>query len=64
MVISLSFDIQGFEIAWLKHMKSAHAGVLKKIIDSGYDLSDDVAAELANCAEEFTEAYTPPAVAE
>lgn len=55
-------NVCDFEAAWLNHMKTAHAGVLKKIVDSGYALSSDVEAELAACAEEFTEAYTPPAV--
>jgi len=55
-------NITDFEAAWLTHMKTAHAGVLKKIVDSGYALSDDVETELAKCAEEFTAAYTPPAI--
>ena len=56
--------VQDFEANWLNHMKTAHAGVLKKIVDSGYALEKDVEAELAKCAEDFTEAYTPPAPVE
>jgi len=52
--------VQDFEGAWLTHMKTAHSGVLQKIIDSGYALSEDTEAALAKCAEEFTQAYTPP----
>jgi len=53
--------VQDFEEHWLAHMKTAHASVLKKIVDSGYALAEDVETELAKCAEEFTQAYTPPA---
>lgn len=54
-------NVQDFEASWLKHMKTAHSSVLKKIVDSGYNMSEEIDAELAKCAEEFTEAYTPPA---
>merc|ERR1712127_192935 len=53
-------NIQDFEAAWLTHMKSAHAGVLKMIVDSGFKMTDEIESSLANCAEEFTSAYTPP----
>jgi F-type H+-transporting ATPase subunit alpha len=54
-------NVQDFEAAWLKNMKTAHAGVLKKIVDSGYQFTPEVEKEMAKCAEEFTAAYTPPA---
>jgi len=57
-------NVQDFEEHWLAHMKTAHASVLKKIVDSGYSLAEDVEAELAKCAEEFTQAYTPPVAKE
>ena len=53
-------NVQDFESAWLTHMKTAHSGVMQKIVDAGYALPDDVEAELAKCAEEFTSAYEPP----
>lgn len=53
-------NIQDFEAAWLTHMKSAHAGVLKMIVDSGFKMTDEIDAALNKCAEEFTSAYTPP----
>merc|ERR1712157_484482 len=53
-------NIQDFEKAWLTHMKSAHANVLKKIVDSGFKMTDEIDSDLAKCAEEFTSAYTPP----
>jgi len=53
-------NIQDFEGAWLTHMKTAHAGVLKSIVDSGFKMTDEIEASLAKCAEEFTSGYTPP----
>merc|ERR1712176_1338313 len=53
-------NVTDFEAAWLTHVKTAHAGVLKKIVDSGFKMTDEIETSLANCAEEFTSAYTPP----
>merc|ERR1719471_2382775 len=47
-------NIQDFEKAWLTHMKNAHANVLKKIVDSGFKMTDEIDTDLSNCAEEFT----------
>jgi proton translocating ATP synthase F1 alpha subunit len=52
--------IQDFEKGFLDTMKSAHSGVLKSIVDSGFKMTDDIMANLHTCAEDFTSAYTPP----
>merc|ERR1712119_266220 len=52
-------NVTDFESQFLSHVKTAHSKVLADIVSEGYNLSDEVEAELANCAEEFTEAYTP-----
>merc|ERR1712078_180346 len=46
--------VQAFEEAFLVHMKGAHAGVLKEIVDSGYALTEDVEKKLHDIAEDFT----------
>merc|ERR1712106_252936 len=53
-------NICDFEHAWLTHMKSAHSGVLKSIVDSGFKMTDEISANMTECAEDFTSAYTPP----
>merc|ERR1712231_37336 len=51
--------VQAFEEAFLAHVKTAHAGVLKEIVDSGYTLSDSVDAKLHEIAEDFTAGFSP-----
>merc|ERR1712241_637667 len=46
--------VQAFEDAFLKHVKGAHAGVLKEIVDAGYVLSESVEQKLHDIAEDFT----------
>jgi len=50
---------QAFEAAWLTHVKSAHAGILKEIVDAGYALTDSADAKLKAAAEDFTNGYSP-----
>jgi F0F1-type ATP synthase alpha subunit len=52
-------NIQDFEAAWLQNMKTANAGLLKEIVDSGYLLSEGVQKKMHEAAEAFTSAYTP-----
>ena len=51
--------VEAFETAWLSHMKTAHAGVLKEIVDGGYTLSEATEAKLAKAAEDFTAGFSP-----
>merc|ERR1740136_318484 len=39
-------NVQDFEQAFLKHVKGAHSQLLKDIVDSGYNLSEDVEKSL------------------
>jgi len=50
--------VDGIGQAFLKHVKLTHSAVLKKIVDSGYELSEDVEAKLHEIAEEFTSGYS------
>jgi len=50
--------VQAFEEAFLVHMKGAHAGVLKEIVDSGYALTEDVEKKLHDIAEDFTNGFS------
>ena len=50
-------NIQAFETAFLEHMKGAHAGVLKEIVDSGYKLSEDVEKKLHDISEACTSGF-------
>jgi F-type H+-transporting ATPase subunit alpha len=52
-------NVQDFEEAFLKHMKSAHSGVLKEIVDSGYVLTPTAEKALHEIAESFTQSYSP-----
>jgi F-type H+-transporting ATPase subunit alpha len=54
-------NVQDFESAWLQNMKTAHSGILKEIVDSGYLFTPEIEKKMAQAAEEFTSAYTPPA---
>jgi F-type H+-transporting ATPase subunit alpha len=54
-------NIQDFEHAWLSHVKTAHAGLMKEIIDSGYAFPEPIQKKMHDAAEAFTTAYTPPA---
>ena len=51
--------VQAFEKAFLAHMKGAHAGVLKEIVDAGYVLSEGVTKKLHDIAEDFTTGFSP-----
>jgi F-type H+-transporting ATPase subunit alpha len=51
--------VQAFEEAFLAHMKGAHAGVLKEIVDAGYVLSESVEAKLHEISEDFTNGFSP-----
>merc|ERR1712228_181532 len=48
-----------FEAEFLKHMKSAHAKVLKEIVDAGYVLTEAVEKTLHEIAEDFTSGFSP-----
>merc|ERR1711994_121205 len=50
--------IQEYESQFLAHMKGAHAGLLKEIVDSGYQLSEPVEKQLHVIAEDFTTGYS------
>merc|ERR1740139_439998 len=51
--------IQTFEAQFLKHVKTAHAKVLKEIVDSGYVLTESAEAQLHSIAEDFTNGFSP-----
>ena len=51
--------VQAFEAAFLKHMKGAHAGLLKEIVDSGYKFEKPVEEKMHAIAEAFTTGFTP-----
>jgi len=51
--------IQAFETAFLQHVKTAHAGVLKEIVDAGYKLSPEVEEKLHKISDEFTNGFSP-----
>ena len=51
--------VQAFEKAFLAHMKGAHAGVWKEIVDAGYVLSEGVTKKLHDIAEDFTTGFSP-----
>merc|ERR1712032_381802 len=50
--------VQAFEEAFLKHVKGAHASVLKEIVDAGYVLSEGVEQKLHDIAEDFTNGFS------
>ncbi|KAL3937551.1 MAG: hypothetical protein SGARI_002081 [Bacillariaceae sp.] len=54
-------NVQDFEAAWLQNVKTAHSALLKEIVDSGYQFTEEIEKKMAAAAEEFTSAYTPPA---
>merc|ERR1712071_107532 len=51
--------VQAFEQAFLAHMKGAHAGVLKEIVDAGYVMTDAVDKKLHEISEDFTTGFSP-----
>merc|ERR1712037_879214 len=51
--------VQAFEKAFLAHVKSAHAGVLKEIVDAGYVMTDSVDKKLHEISEDFTAGFSP-----
>ncbi|GAX20125.1 F-type H+-transporting ATPase subunit alpha [Fistulifera solaris] len=51
--------VQAFEAAFLKHMKGAHAGLLKEIVDSGYKFDKPIEEKMHAIAEAFTTGFTP-----
>jgi F-type H+-transporting ATPase subunit alpha len=51
--------VQEFEKQFLAHMKTAHSGVLKEIVDGGYVMTDSVDGKLHAIAEEFTNGFSP-----
>merc|ERR1712194_782599 len=51
--------IQTFEAQFLKHVKTAHAKVLKEIVDAGYVLTESAEAQLHSIAEDFTNGFSP-----
>merc|ERR1712130_610559 len=51
--------VQAFEEAFVNHMKTAHAKVLKEIVDAGYVLSESVENQLHEIAEDFTNGFSP-----
>merc|ERR1712071_488494 len=51
--------VQAFEGAFLAHMKTAHAAVLKSIVDAGYALTPEIEAKLHEISEDFTTGYSP-----
>merc|ERR1712194_211772 len=51
--------VQAFEQAFLAHMKTAHAGVLKEIVDAGYVMTDSVDKKLHEISEDFTNGFSP-----
>jgi len=51
--------VQAFEKAFLIHVKSAHAKVLKEIVDAGYVLTPNAEKQLHQIAEDFTSGFQP-----
>jgi len=49
---------QEYEAAWIKHMKGTHAGVLKSIVDGGYQITPEIEANLKKCADDFTSGFS------
>merc|ERR1712176_749668 len=52
-------QIQDFEAAFLEHMKGSHSEVLKGIVDSGYELTQDIEKNLHQIAESYTKEFSP-----
>jgi len=52
--------VSAFETAFLAHMRTTHAGVLKEIVDSGYELSKEVEDKLHKISDDFVNGFTPP----
>merc|ERR1712241_860591 len=51
-------QIQDFEAAFLERMKGSHSEVLKGIVDSGYELTQDIEKNLHQIAETYTKEFT------
>ena len=50
--------IQDYEKAWLDHVKTAHSGLIKTIVDEGYVISDATEEKLGKVCTDFTAAFS------
>ena len=50
--------IQEYEKAWLDHVKTAHSGLIKTIVDEGYVISDATEEKLGKVCTDFTAAFS------
>jgi hypothetical protein len=48
-----------FEIAVLDHMKTAHSGTLKAVVESGFVLTAEIEAMMHEIAETLTTGFYP-----
>jgi F-type H+-transporting ATPase subunit alpha len=51
--------VSDFESAFLEHMKTAHSGTLKAVVDAGYVLTKEIEAKMHEIAEAFTTGFSP-----
>merc|ERR1712087_317634 len=51
--------VQAFEQSFLEHMKGTHSKVLKDIVDSGYELTENTEKSLHEIAQNYTKEFTP-----
>jgi len=50
--------IQDYEKAWLEHVKSAHSGLIKAIVDDGMVITDATEKKLGEVCEAFTSQFS------
>merc|ERR1712157_285144 len=51
--------IQAFEKGFLQRMKGSHSKVLKDIVNSGYELTEDIEKSLHEIAQNYSKEFTP-----
>ena len=49
--------VQDFAAAWLAHMKTSHAGLIKEIVDSNHTISPENEKKMMELADAFTSTY-------
>ena len=50
--------IQDYEKAWLDHVKTAHSGLIKAIVDDGMVITDATEKKLGEACEAFTSQFS------
>ena len=51
--------VVNFEAAWLAHVKTAHPGLMKEIVDANYAISDDLEKKIHTACDDFTNGFSP-----